>query len=127
MASSLIDLIAPIAAGQLLAKSVDLRWIPGAAVTTVLASGGYPGPYPTGVPIHIPGDLDEGPNIRVYHAGTKIRDGSLVTDGGRVLAVTALASTVRQAADESRAAAERIEFAGRTYRRDIGRREIARS
>ncbi|HZG43576.1 MAG TPA: phosphoribosylglycinamide synthetase C domain-containing protein, partial [Longimicrobium sp.] len=105
-----------------------LGWSDQAAATTVLASGGYPGDYASGVPVHIPGELRNSDDLVVFHAGTRTaEDGSLVTAGGRVLAVTALAPTVAAAAERSRAAAESIRFAGRHFRRDIGWREIERA
>ncbi len=98
----------------------------GAAVTTVLAAAGYPEGPRRGDPIRIPADL--GPNVLVFHAGTARReDGTLVTAGGRVAAVTGLGPSVAEAQAVSRAAAERIEFAERQYRRDIGWREAGRT
>jgi phosphoribosylamine--glycine ligase len=98
----------------------------GAAVTTVLASRGYPEQPATGAPITVPEDL--GPNVLVFHAGTT-RDeaGGLRVGGGRVLNVTGLGADVATAAKASLAACERISFEGKTYRRDIGRREIQRA
>ncbi len=96
-----------------------------AAVTTVLAAAGYPGTPAKGAPITIPDDLDQ--RVTVYHAGTSRRaDGALVVSGGRVLAVTAVADVFAEAQRASRAAAERISFEGRQFRRDIGWREAAR-
>jgi phosphoribosylamine--glycine ligase len=96
-----------------------------AAVTTVLASAGYPDSSRKGDVITVPADLPEG--VTVYHAGTAVReDGTLVTNGGRVLAVTAVAATFAEAQAKSRAAAERIAFDGKQYRRDIGWRETQR-
>lgn len=98
----------------------------GAAVTTVLAARGYPEQPVRGAAIDIPEDL--GPGVMVFHAGTT-RDpgGTLRVAGGRVLTVTALANTVVEAARRSAAACARITFDGKTYRRDIGWREIARA
>ncbi len=97
----------------------------GAAVTTVLASEGYPESARKDVSITIPGDLPDG--VTVYHAGTTHRDdGVLVTNGGRVLAVTAVAPTFAEAQALSRDAAARIQFQGRQFRRDIGWRESNR-
>jgi phosphoribosylamine--glycine ligase len=96
-----------------------------AAVTTVLASAGYPESSRKGDVITLPAGLPEG--VTVYHAGTATRDdGALVTNGGRVLAVTAVAPTFAEAQAKSRAAAEAIQFAGKQYRRDIGWREASR-
>lgn len=125
--SSLLEPILEIARGGSLA-GLRLGWSPQAAATTVLASGGYPGDYPSGVPIHLPAELQGGDDVIVFHAGTRrADDGVLVTAGGRVLAVTALAPTVAAAAERSRAAAESIRFAGSHFRRDIGWREIERA
>lgn len=102
---------------------VTLR--PGAALTTVLASAGYPDSARKGDVITIPDDLPAG--VTVYHAGTAHRDGSLVTAGGRVLAVTAIGRDLAEAHQLSRQAAERIAFAGKQFRRDIGWREERRT
>jgi phosphoribosylamine--glycine ligase len=124
--SSLLAPLLAIARGESIAGTA-LEWSPGAAVTTVLASGGYPGDYPTGVPVHIPAEVERMEDVIIFHAGTeRTEDGVLVTSGGRVLNVTALAPTVAQAAERSRAAAERIRFDGCYFRRDIGWREIQR-
>jgi phosphoribosylamine--glycine ligase len=98
----------------------------GAAVTTVLAARGYPDAPERGAAIAIPDDL--GADIVVFHAGTtRDADGTLRAAGGRVLNVTALAPTVAAAARRSAAACERIAFAGKTWRRDIAWRELARA
>ena len=96
-----------------------------AAVTTVLAARGYPERPERGAAITIPEDLDSG--VTVFHAGTK-RDeaGRLAVSGGRVLAVTAVASNIERARRLSREAAERITFEGKHFRRDIGWREAER-
>ncbi|MEX2583816.1 MAG: phosphoribosylamine--glycine ligase [Gemmatimonadota bacterium] len=125
MESSLLDVIGAVANGRPISELEPIRWKKAAAVTTVLASGGYPGDYRTGVPIVIPPDV-ETDDVFIFHAGTHICDGRLETSGGRVLAITALGRDVSEAAARSRAAAERIEFEGRTFRRDIAWREIGR-
>jgi len=122
--SSLLELIATVAEGGSLAGR-RARQRRGAAVTTVVAAGGYPGDYAKGKAIRIPDGLERD-DVIVFHAGTELRDGRLVTSGGRVLAVTALADTFPVAADESRAAAARIHFEGAFHRADIGWRERAR-
>jgi phosphoribosylamine--glycine ligase len=125
--SSLLVPMLAIARGESIAGTT-LEWNPGAAATTVLASGGYPGDYPTGVPIHLPAEMEGMDDVVIFHAGTqRTEEGALVTSGGRVLAVTALAPTVAEAAERSRAAAERITYEGRHFRGDIGWREIART
>jgi phosphoribosylamine--glycine ligase len=127
LASSLLDPLLAIARGESIA-GMRLDWHPGAAATTVLASAGYPGDYAAGRPIAIPGEVESTGDVIIFHAGTRRDDaGRLVTCGGRVLAVTALAPTVAEAAGRSRRAAEAVEFEGRTFRRDIGWREAART
>jgi phosphoribosylamine--glycine ligase len=101
-----------------------LHWYPGVAVTVVLASGGYPGTYRTGLPI---AGLDDVPNdVLVFHAGTRSDDDRIVTAGGRVLNVTAVAPTFATARERVYAAIERIHFPGMTYRRDVALAEVAR-
>ncbi len=95
----------------------------GAALVTVVVSGGYPGPYPKGVPIETPPDL-ESENVHVYHAGTALEDGRLVTAGGRVVGVTGLGDDLAEAAAQSREAAAQVWFDGAAWRSDIGHSEI---
>ncbi|HUG42132.1 MAG TPA: phosphoribosylamine--glycine ligase [Longimicrobiales bacterium] len=124
--SSLLEPMLAIARGGS-TRDLGLAWRPGAAVTTVLASGGYPGPYEKGREIRIPPDLEREEDVLVFHAGTARSDGRLVTAGGRVLAVTGLGGDVAAAARHSRDAAGRIDFEGRHFRPDIGWRELERA
>jgi len=128
MESPLLDLLLAVAGGEGLEGTggETIRWREGYAVTTVLASGGYPDAYPTGFPIDVPPDLGDDLDVVVFHAGTAMRGEERVTAGGRVMAVTGLGPTIEAAAERSRDAAERIRFEGRVYRRDIGWREIER-
>jgi len=124
MRESLLDLLRTVAEGGTLTPGVcEPR--SGAAVSTVVASGGYPGAYQTGRAISIPDDL-ESDDCTVFHAGTRKDGEGLVTSGGRVLAVTAVAPTLAAAADASRSATERITFEGAFSRTDIGWRERLR-
>jgi phosphoribosylamine--glycine ligase len=129
MESSLLDPMLAIANGDGLDDWAEsgLRWRAGAAVTTVLASAGYPGAYETGAAITIPSGLEEADDLVVFHAGTVSRDGAVLSTGGRVLAVTGLGADVAIAAARSRDAASSIQFAGAQFRRDIAWREIARN
>jgi phosphoribosylamine--glycine ligase len=121
--SGLLALFDAAARGEPL-PPLDLR--KGAAVTTILAAAGYPDAPARGAVIDIPGTL--GPGVTVYQAGTRRRDdGALVTNGGRVLAVTAVADSFPAACSASTAAAARITFEGKQFRRDIGWREAARA
>ena len=126
LASSLLEPLRRVAAGDSI-RDERLDWRDGAALTTVLASEGYPGAYPKGRDIHLPDGLDERDDVLVFHAGTARRDGRLVTSGGRVLAVTARAASLDEAARLSREAAAAIEFDGRHFRNDIGWRELQRA
>ena len=126
LASSLLEPMMAIARGGS-ARDLGLEWRTGAAVTTVLASGGYPAAYEKGREIRIPPDFEGEEDLLLFHAGTTRRDGRLLTDGGRVLAVTGLGSDTAEAARRSAGGAERIEFEGRHFRRDIAWRELERA
>jgi phosphoribosylamine--glycine ligase len=99
-----------------------VTWPARASVCVALVSGGYPGTYPTGVPIDGVEAAETLPGVTVFHAGTALRDGRLVTAGGRVLSVTAVADDLATAIDRAYGAIGEIRFAGMHYRRDIGRR-----
>lgn len=122
VSSGLADALTAAARGDSLPR-LGIR--EGAAVTTVLAAHGYPDNPRRGDPIQIPETLPEG--VLVFHAGTQRNEaGDLLTNGGRVLAVTAVGASFAQAQQASRAAAEAIKFAGKQYRKDIGWRENRR-
>jgi phosphoribosylamine--glycine ligase len=123
--SSLLDPMLAIARAESI-RGIQLTWRTAAAVTTVLAAAGYPGDYSTGEIITIPDEVAAARDVIVHHAGTTLRAGQLVTTGGRVLAVTGVASDMQAAAARSRWAAAAIEFKGKYFRRDIGWRELAR-
>ena len=96
---------------------VKIEWNDKSAVCVVMASGGYPQNYKKGEVIEI-GQLDD--NVTVFHAGTKLLEGKLVTDGGRVLGVTAIADSMEQARVLAYDNIERIIFNNAHYRKDIG-------
>lgn len=121
LSSSLLDPMMAVAEGSGLTGHTPV-FADAAAVSTVLAASGYPGSCATGAAVSIP-SLPEG--TVVFHAGTSLRSGRLVTSGGRVLAVTAVDPDFRRAQAVSRAAAEAITFEGRRFRADIGWREAA--
>ena len=124
MASSLLAPMRAIARGESLAAMPPLAWQPGASVTTVVAAEGYPGAVRSGDAIELPEDAE---GLTVFHAGTKVApDGALVTAGGRVVAVTAVAPTIAEAQRCSAAAAAAVRFRGAQFRRDIGWRELGR-
>lgn len=102
--------------------AIDVKLKPNShAVSVILASGGYPGKYPTGKKITI-GPLPAG--VTVYHAGTKLSGDDLLTAGGRVLAVSASGSTLKEAVDLAYAGVDKIDFEGKTFRRDIAHRAL---
>lgn len=122
---SLVEALATVAEGGSLA-GVELGWRRGAAVTTVVASQGYPGSYEKGKRIRIPGAVTDDPDLLVFHAGTRLSPQGLETAGGRVLAVTGLGETLGEAARRSRFGAESVDFEGAYHRGDIGWREFSR-
>jgi len=99
-----------------------LTWRPEACACVVMASGGYPGEYRKGLPIEGLADAGAMEDVIVFHAGTTCRDGQIVTDGGRVLGVTALDKTPLLAARRAYRAVSRIAFAQAQYRTDIAAR-----
>ena len=116
--TDLLNVLLAVADGTL--DKVQLDWDPRPAVCVVATSRGYPGKYKTGVPITGVERADALPDVKVYHAGTRTDGDTLVTDGGRVLGVTALGDTVADAQRKAYAAMELIHFEGMHYRRDIG-------
>jgi phosphoribosylamine--glycine ligase len=116
----LVPLLLAAARGE--AWPVAHPWPSTASVCVNLASGGYPGAYATGVPIRGVEAADARPGVQVFHAGTATKNGTLVTAGGRVLGVTAVADSMGAAIAAAYAAVREISFDGMHYRTDIGRR-----
>src|SRR5262249_50778 len=101
-----------------------LQWDPRPSVCVVMASKGYPGSYAKGKVITGLDDAAKVPDVKVFHAGTKLENNVVVTDGGRVLGVTALGDTLAVARQKAYEAVERISFQGAFYRRDIAERAL---
>ena len=118
----LLPLLDGAARGQL--GDARAQFLPAAAVCVVMAAEGYPGAYSRGMPITGIEAAADQPNAWVFHAGTDERDGHLVTNGGRVLGVTARAGGIAEAIAEAYRAVECIQWPGRQFRRDIGRRAL---
>ncbi len=122
------DLIEPLEAcleGNL--DQVNLQWNEGAAaVCVVVASGGYPGSYQKGKEIRGLEKLADEEDIAVFHAGTALKDGKVVTAGGRVLGVTGWGSDIGKAIERTYQAVEKIKFEGMYYRKDIGAKALKR-
>ncbi len=124
MASSLLDLMLPVARGGSI-EGARCEWRASSALNTVLASGGYPESYEKGKEISIPDELCDREGILIFHAGTRGDGGRLFTNGGRVLSVVGLGEDLEQARERSLAGADLVEFEGKTLRRDIGWRAFA--
>ena len=122
--SDLLDLIDAALDGRL--DRVSVSWDPRPAVGVVLAAQGYPGTVRTGDAVsgH---DAPFGPGIKVFHAGTKVENGNVLTCGGRVLTVCSLGADLVAAQARAYAAVGHIHYAGMFYRRDIGYRAVMRS
>lgn len=122
--TDLVDVMLAVTSGRL--ADLTLEWRDDAALTVVLASGGYPGEYEKGKVISGIENAGAVPGVTVYHAGTKRGDnGTLTTDGGRVLGVTAVAPTLAEARKRAYEAVSKISFEGMHYRTDIGARALA--
>ncbi|HOP78345.1 MAG: phosphoribosylamine--glycine ligase [Thermogutta sp.] len=104
----------------------SLEWDPRPAVCVVVASEGYPGEYKKGFPIHGLEEAAKIPDVKVFHAGTTIRDGQVVTSGGRVLGVTALGDNIARAKYQAYAAVKCISWPGKWCRKDIADKAINR-
>ena len=121
--SDLVAIMCACADGTL--ADIPIRWKDGAAVCVVLASGGYPGHYDKGQEIHGLADA-EAMGALVFHAGTAMKDGKLVTNGGRVLGVVGRGADISSAVDSAYAAATKISFKDAYYRKDIAHRALER-
>jgi phosphoribosylamine--glycine ligase len=120
--TDLVEIIESILEGRLSAQ--EITWKPEPAVCVVMASGGYPGNYAKGKEIK---GLDKAAGhkgVMVFHSGTSLKDGRVVTDGGRVLGVTGLGRVIAAAVDNAYAGVREISFEGAHYRRDIGARAL---
>jgi phosphoribosylamine--glycine ligase len=118
--TDLLDLFEAVVDDRLDELSEDsLQWDPRPAVCVVMASQGYPGNYARGKVVRGLDDIARLPNVKVFHAGTKLENEFVVTDGGRVLGVTALGETLADAKRNAYQAVEKIHFQGAFYRRDI--------
>lgn len=114
-----------LATAQKRLDTIDLVWAEDWAVTVVLTSAGYPGDYETGKPITGIDEAQRHTGVTVYYAGvSRAADGSLLTSGGRVLAVTGEAPTFAEARRRAYAAVDDIHFEGKTYRTDVALRAL---
>jgi phosphoribosylamine--glycine ligase len=120
--NDLFELLDASVSGTL--DKIDLKWKPEASVCVVMASGGYPGNYAKGKIISGLDAANALPHTKVFHAGTALKDGQIVTNGGRVLGVTALGKDLKAAQAAAYAAVEKIYFYGAHFRRDIAAKAL---
>lgn len=120
--NDLVDVMLACAEQRL--DEVELSWCDDWAVSVVLTSAGYPGSYEKGKVITGIEDAEALDGVTVYHAGTHEQDGQILTNGGRVIDVTALGATFEEARNLAYAACEKIDFEGKTLRHDIGLRAL---
>jgi phosphoribosylamine--glycine ligase len=126
--TDLFELIQAVVDGKLDEFSEErLEWDPRPAVCVVMASQGYPGPYQKGKVIMGLAEAAKVPGVKVFHAGTKMQNDLVVTDGGRVLGVTALGDTLADAKRSAYEAVSRIHFQGAFYRKDIANKALSQS
>ena len=118
--TDLLDILEAAVAGRI--GSVEVKLKPGASACVIAASAGYPGKYASGKPISGLDSVSNG--VQVFHAGTTVRDGEIVTAGGRVLAVSAVGEDLKAALGRIYPAMEGISFEGMQFRRDIGWRAL---
>ena len=119
MENDIIEVMEACVDGKL--DQIDLKFEDNAAVCVVLASDGYPVKYEKGIPIHGFENFKDKDGYYCFHAGTKFKDGEIVTNGGRVLGVTAKGETLKEARKNAYAATEWISFANKYMRHDIGK------
>ena len=107
-------------------NNYNLEWEKKKAITVVLANEGYPSQYNKNAEIYGIEDAEKNPNVKVFHAGTSIIDGSLMATGGRVLNVTSIADTLELAREHAYSAIEKITYKGKVYRNDIAWRALSK-
>ncbi|MNH93232.1 Phosphoribosylamine--glycine ligase [compost metagenome] len=117
--TDLLDIFMAVVNGTLADQPIE--WSDEAAVCVIVASGGYPASYPKGLPIT---GLDQVKDCIVFHAGTALQDGQVVTNGGRVLGITGLGKDIVEARKKAYAGAELIHFDGKHYRTDIAMKAL---
>ncbi|MCX5776120.1 MAG: phosphoribosylamine--glycine ligase [Candidatus Firestonebacteria bacterium] len=122
--TDLIDIIIATIEGKL--DTFTIEWESKTAVCVVMASGGYPGKYKNGEVITGIKNAEKLGDVTVFHAGTELRDGKLVTNGGRVLGITATGPDLRKAVDKAYRAVSLINFKGAQHRKDIANRAFNR-
>ncbi|MDO8446200.1 MAG: phosphoribosylamine--glycine ligase [Deltaproteobacteria bacterium] len=123
MKSDIIEVMEAVIDERL--SDIRIEWDNRASVCVVMAAGGYPGDYKKGDEIKGLDDAAKMNDVMVFHAGTALKDGKVVTNGGRVLGVTALGNGIKEAIDSAYQAVSKINWNGVHYRKDIGRRALS--
>lgn len=118
--TDLVDIMEAIIDKRL--KDIEIKWKDEVAICVVIASGGYPGKYTKGEEILNLENND--PKVMIFHAGTAFKDNKVVTNGGRVLGITALGQDIKASIEKAYEAVEKISFEGMYYRKDIGQKAI---
>jgi phosphoribosylamine--glycine ligase len=122
--TDIVDIMMACIEGRL--DEIDVKVRPETAICVVMAADGYPGDYPKGMEIKGIDEADKLENVKVFHAGTKLEDGKILSSGGRILGVTALGSDLADAKKRAYEAVEKISFDKSYYRRDIGDKGLKR-
>jgi phosphoribosylamine--glycine ligase len=125
MKTDLVPVLDAIVDEQL--DRISIQWDQRPAVCVVMASKGYPGGYQKGTAIEGLKEIQSIHNVEVFHAGTTLKGNRVLTNGGRVLGVTALGDTIAEAIDSAYSAASHIHWEGAYYRKDIGRKALNRN
>jgi phosphoribosylamine---glycine ligase len=123
LASDLLEIIEAAVSGHLV--DIKVEWRKGSAICVVMASGGYPGKYDTGILINGIDEAQNDPDVVVFQAGTSISKEGLLTAGGRVLNVTAYGDSLKEAVDKAYRAVNKISFEGMQYRKDIAAKALS--
>jgi phosphoribosylamine---glycine ligase len=123
--SDIVPVLLEVARGGSI-KGMEFKWNPGPSVCVVIASGGYPGSYEKGKTISGLDQAEKIEGVKVFHAGTKLHGGSIVTAGGRVLGVTATDNNLNSVIEKVYKAVSLVSFEGMHYRKDIGRKALKR-
>jgi len=124
--SDLLDILEACDDGEQSLSDLEIKWRDGYAVCVIMASGGYPDKYTKGYPITGLEEASADPDVMVFHAGTKVEGEEVVTAGGRVLAVTAFASSLAKAQKKAYDAVAKIKFQDSYHRRDIGNKAFTK-
>ena len=121
--ADLVDIFEAVYKGTL--SEIDIKWKNESCACVVMASGGYPKKYPTGIEMYGMDSKGQVDGVFVYHAGTKFSEGKFLTAGGRVLGVTATGNTMQAALNKSYEAVKKISFENAHFRTDIGQRALS--